>query len=156
MELKLKFASLQKRLAKLGFTNWECIVEEDVYKGSPYVYCLFIRFILVVYPEKSRAFLQTYPFFIIEEDDAKLASSVLRLLRLEYNYTSPITAVQFMRRQFASAKISICLFLLDSLEEKKELTFPRQTRPRVKAITMERPEQLIQDRREALNAIPRS
>ncbi|EPY36889.1 hypothetical protein STCU_00356 [Strigomonas culicis] len=113
-DVKVQFSILQRKLVHMGFTSWDLMTEQDVLDGSPYAYCLFLRFILTFFHDKTSYLLQKYEWFIVEDNNLNFTKSLFRVLREEYQYTPSIDWAQFSKSHFTCAKLSICNFLIDT------------------------------------------
>lgn len=111
------FFLLHRTLCRLGFNGWDSISQDDVYKGCPHTYAIFIRFIFLKFPEATSFLLNQYSWFIIESDDIKLGGSVIRLLSRTTGIPAKINVSQFARSMYACQKIELCRQLVDLLKE---------------------------------------
>lgn len=112
---RVTFSLLHQRLVSIGFDGWDAVTEEDVYKGDPHCYAVFMRSILCAFPHVTALFLRKYPWFCIEGDPESLARSVLRLLANECGRRVFLSPMQLKACKYASAKMKICIELYEFL-----------------------------------------
>ncbi|ORC85172.1 uncharacterized protein TM35_000371450 [Trypanosoma theileri] len=112
---RVTFSILHRKLAFVNFDGWDAVTEEDVYKGVPRCYAMFMRTFLFSFPRATAALMRKYPWFCIEAEDASLGQAVLRLLGQELGHKPSLTPMQFIAPKYASTKMKACIELFDLL-----------------------------------------
>ncbi|CCW63478.1 unnamed protein product [Phytomonas sp. EM1] len=167
MQEKAIFIELHRKLTKMGFASWGTITEADVFSGSPLVYSTFIRFIFTHFASATAELMKKYHWFVIEGNDVALGRAFIRLLKDEFSFVSPITPLQYAKRQFSHAKMLLCLALIRFLSMScskgttrcHTVTAKRGVTANNRRLLIEYVErteaELIKERRSALNRMPR-
>ena len=103
------YTAVQRRLARLGFSDWSMFPLDLVQAGELWPIAHVIRFVFHQSVHATAHFLRTYSWFVVEKDDAALADALLKLMRLEFAYNASLSPVQFKKSgQFGEKKLTIC------------------------------------------------
>lgn len=108
---------LQKKFVRAGFVDWHCITETMVVDGDITFIGTLLRFVLDRYPEVTKRQLERFDWFVVEQDDVKLALMVHRLLREGYAYKSSLLPTQFSRNGLGLKKVQFLLHVLSFFKE---------------------------------------
>jgi hypothetical protein len=110
---------LQKRLARLGFEDWQALPPSEVLSGELWPFAHIIRFVFHQSLLATACLLRSNSWFVVEKEDGPLADAFLKLLRESFAYNASLNPAQFKKKQFGSKKIIICcdfIVLMSRLE----------------------------------------